>query len=1611
MGMSRAGARARSPVGCAALPAALLCLAAALLGCARGLSRDELLQHGERSGDQVLPSGDDASFGPLRFAHPLFLYSTPYSELYVGTNGVLSPLPLPSQAQYVDEGFPTNFPAIAPFLADLATSAESRRGRVLFRHESVSAASTQALWRAGEMVRSAFPALVGFSPGEIVVVTWDQVGSYQEPDSHKANTFQAVVAWDHADTYALFLYPEDGVRFFGTRPRASFYANLELPARVGFSGGASDGAAEGRAYSLTSTEQSVKNLYQTGNSGTQGVWVFHIGSASGLGDIEPAKRTEEVWQLQHQYNLAPLPKWDLQDPANGNDDFYPVYTDETDLDDLDEHPRPAAPTQPAPGAQPPPYPETYPYPYPAPDHRITQSNPDPHGGHREPYGQPERHPERQRHEQPGEHGRREGDPQQSVDERQYRVQQPYHDPQPQPYHDPQPQPYHDPQPQPYHDPQPQPYPDQQPQPYPESQPQPYHDPQLQPYHDPQPQPYPDQQPQPYHDPQLQPYPESQPQPYHDPQPHPYPDQQPQPYPESQPQPYPEYQPQPYPESQPQPYPESQPQPYPDPQSYPESQPQPYHDPQPQPYHDPQSYPESQPQPYPESQPQPYPESQPQPYPDPQSYPESQPQPYHDPQPQPYHDPQSYPEAGRGDVAQVPRYNHYVPPRQGCDTGRAECSPLAECTEHATGFCCHCRVGHLGNGKDCFQDGHPQRVNGKVRGRVSLRGVESELAEADLHAYVVSADGRVYVAVSRVPPALGWALQLLPSLASPLAWLYSPGPGGQRGFGVAGGRLVQRATVTFSPGGERLHVTQRFSGLDPRGYLAASVELSGSLPHVEPLARVDSDPYTETYHQTHAGSMSVRSQQQLTVTANGEQTSLVLELTQNLTYDAVAPACARSGDAAPPAFVMERVFALYNPSESVLRYSITGRRSAQPERPPAPPRDPCAERTHGCGENARCLPGAGPAEYRCECLPGFDGDGRYCYERPPAPPRDPCAERTHGCGENARCLPGAGPAEYRCECLPGFDGDGRYCYDVDECRANPCGTSSRCENFAGSYRCGPPECPHGYQPTPEGHGCADTDECQVNRCGPYGQCENLPGSYRCHCSAGYQPSPDGYTCIEQAPPSDPCRDGRNNCAPSDRARCLHVGGEEFTCICLPGYWGNGHRCDDVDECVTRVCHNDAACHNTPGSFACHCSQGYDGDGFNCAPVATEAPSRQRTPCEQWRDSVLGAASPRGPRPPIVGRYVPQCDEHGAFRPVQCHGSTGNCWCVTRDGQEVAGTRSPPGSEPPCLPTSAPPVLDPTTRPVVHPGPPGTQLLYAQGQQIGTVPLHGTSMNAGDARILVSVHGSVNVGIDFDCVEGMVYWTDVVGRTINRVGLRGGEPQSIIATDLMSPEGLAIDHLSRNIFWVDSGTDRVEVARLDGSSRRTLVTSDLVNPRAIVADPVQGMLYWTDWNREGPKIESAHMDGTGRHVLVGHDIGLPNGLTFDPATRTLCWVDAGTKRLECVQSDGTARRVLTSGMLYPFSLTRLANYFYYTDWKRDGVRALRNDGADEVDEFLPGLRTHPYGITIAQPHCPPGQNHCGVNNGGCSHLCVPKSGGRSCLCPDTPSATERCSEVRQ
>lgn len=40
------------------------------------------------------------------------------------------------------------------------------------------------------------------------------------------------------------------------------------------------------------------------------------------------------------------------------------------------------------------------------------------------------------------------------------------------------------------------------------------------------------------------------------------------------------------------------------------------------------------------------------------------------------------------------------------------------------------------------------------------------------------------------------------------------------------------------------------------------------------------------------------------------------------------------------------------------------------------------------------------------------------------------------------------------------------------------------------------------------------------------------------------------------------------------------------------------------------------------------------------------------------------------------------------------------------------------------------------------------------------------------------GSIVVGIDYDCRERKVYWTDLAGRTINRASLEPGSESEII-----------------------------------------------------------------------------------------------------------------------------------------------------------------------------------------------------------------------------------------
>ena len=43
------------------------------------------------------------------------------------------------------------------------------------------------------------------------------------------------------------------------------------------------------------------------------------------------------------------------------------------------------------------------------------------------------------------------------------------------------------------------------------------------------------------------------------------------------------------------------------------------------------------------------------------------------------------------------------------------------------------------------------------------------------------------------------------------------------------------------------------------------------------------------------------------------------------------------------------------------------------------------------------------------------------------------------------------------------------------------------------------------------------------------------------------------------------------------------------------------------------------------------------------------------------------------PALIGRFIPKCRADGSYAAMQCHGSTGFCWCVTKDGKEINNTK--------------------------------------------------------------------------------------------------------------------------------------------------------------------------------------------------------------------------------------------------------------------------------------------------------------------------------------------------
>ncbi|ETN85095.1 EGF-like domain protein, partial [Necator americanus] len=670
----------------------------------------------------------------------------------------------------------------------------------------------------------------------------------------------------------------------------------------------------------------------------------------------------------------------------------------------------------------------------------------------------------------------------------------------------------------------------------------------------------------------------------------------------------------------------------------------------------------------------------------------------------------------------------------------------------------------------------------------------------------------------------------------------------------------------------------------------------------------------------------------------------------------------------------------------------------------------------CSEHGSCSYSRTLGYYHCTCTKPYVGNGVECtlkHEGAQEREEQQGCDRLRNCDQNAQCVYDSHNRIYRCECYEGYAGDGKTCVQIHTGR----------QQWEGGEK----------QPQQ----CRDSTDCHQN-----GHCV-VAGTqgYICECLPGYRG--DG---VRQCAVADQCNPtDRSSC--HQNAECVYGEAERaYVCKCVRGFTGDGVRCVPHARPQTcreepRLCHANAQCvyNHNENTFICVCKPGAVGDGYQKCDIQDDQHAGafvfvsyagkilNRIKTTEFTASCLDDRSLCDPHAECVpgegGHYVCNC----------LYGYRGNGRTCTRKYQFIILLRLTSDSQP----------RDET-------------LLVSRGMAIFQ---RGVNPETPGKQLIVIPH-HIAVGLDYDCKEDRIIWSDISGHSIRSASLNGTDHKSFYAADLNSPEGVAVDWSSRNVYYADSLKDEIGVASLDGKYQKALVTEGLVNPRALALDLHNRHLYYTDWHRENPVIGRVDMDGQNNRIFLNDDIHLPNGIAILPNRRELCWVDAGNhrksqvfdgngaeegltrgetffstnrapklsaassahviapqvksfrpnfsdERLSCIGLDGNNRRVVFAPLQHPFGLTHNNEArFYWTDWKEYVLAYFSNNRIHSVGIYGDGYASFPislggsgkvYGILSVPKHCTGPNTACSVNNGGCPYLCLPGQEEVRCECP--------------
>ena len=192
-----------------------------------------------------------------------------------------------------------------------------------------------------------------------------------------------------------------------------------------------------------------------------------------------------------------------------------------------------------------------------------------------------------------------------------------------------------------------------------------------------------------------------------------------------------------------------------------------------------------------------------------------------------------------------------------------------------------------------------------------------------------------------------------------------------------------------------------------------------------------------------------------------------------------------------------------------------------------------------------------------------------------------------------------------------------------------------------------------------------------------------------------------------------------------------------------------------------CHPQASCIYDPAASAyrCQCAPGFRGDGeTTCLPVALSCRENPAL-CDRNADCLpvsRGATSAPTPAAAAGGGE----EDYACRCRVGFRGDGRSCTEITTSPDDTRG-----------------------------------HLVYAHGMSLMKIPTWKREGEAEAGKQLLIKPGQTAIGVDVDCHERYIYWSDVSGKAILKADYDGGNMKAIITTGLGSPEGLAVDWIAR------------------------------------------------------------------------------------------------------------------------------------------------------------------------------------------------------------------------